>query len=464
MAEQLAGTDTAFLALESPELPMHVVGVLLLDPAAGENYSSDRLRQVMADRLHLMAPFRRRLVTVPLSLDRPYWHYEPTVDLDQHVFERTLPAPADLHALGAFVGAVAMELLDRSRPMWEMHIVNGLADGRVAIVAKIHHSSMYGAAGAEFIADLMDFDPAGRTDIAQPEPREEPQEPGLLTLARRTAVSQLKWPLRAGRVATGMARNTLTSAKALRTIVGRHGSAALPFTAPRSAISGTLTDQRTAAFAALPLELTKQTKAAAGVKVNDVVLAVVTMAVRDYLQKRDDVPDRPLVSACPMAAGEGATEGTNVLATMLVPLPLDIDDPAELLRTIHGSTLAAKEFVQDTGPEMVAQLADATPAGVLGLAGWLSRTLPSLPQPPMQSLIISNVMGPPIPLYLAGAQVDAIYPLGPLMPGAGLNITVLSNTDRLDVGVLACPDIVDDVWEIVDAMPAALERLNAAVS
>src|SRR4051812_23880919 len=140
MAEQLAGTDASFLALETASMPMHVVGVMLLDPDAGEGFTPERLRTVIADRLHLMPPFCRRLVEVPLSLDRPYWHYETEVDLDQHVFDAKVLPPGDLRALGDLVGDIASRRLDRSRPLWELHIVEGMADGRVALVAKIHHA------------------------------------------------------------------------------------------------------------------------------------------------------------------------------------------------------------------------------------------------------------------------------------------------------------------------------------
>jgi WS/DGAT/MGAT family acyltransferase len=145
--------DAAFLALESPELPLHVVGVLLLDPSAGDGWSVERFREVVRERLPRMPPFCRRLVSVPLALDRPYWHYE-TPDIDDHVFSRRLAAPGDMHALGDLVGEVTTELLDRSKPLWQLYVVEGMTDGRVALIAKVHHSTLYGAAGAEFIAEL----------------------------------------------------------------------------------------------------------------------------------------------------------------------------------------------------------------------------------------------------------------------------------------------------------------------
>jgi WS/DGAT/MGAT family acyltransferase len=204
-------------------------------------------------------------------------------------------------------------------------------------------------------------------------------------------------------------------------------------------------------------------KDAAGVKLNDVVLAVVALAVRRYLEARDAVPGRAVVAGVPVNAGEGETSGTSTLSTMLVPLPVTAMDGRDLLTTVHEATVAAKEFTSAVGATAIAELADVTPPAALSMVTWLTRNLGlTAVQPALANLIVSNVMGPPIPLYLAGATVEAIFPLGPLLPGAGMNVTVLSNLDRLDVGVMACPDLVDDVWEIVDALPDCLRELAAA--
>jgi WS/DGAT/MGAT family acyltransferase len=463
MAEQLTGLDAAFLALETPDLPMHVVGVMLLDPAAGTGFAPARVREVVAERLHLMPPFCRRLVDVPLSLDRPYWHYDVDVDLSQHVFTASLPFPGDLRALGAFVGEVAGRLLDRGRPLWELHVVDGLSDGRVALVSKVHHATLYGAAGADFIAELLDFGPEAR-EIAPPTGAEPADLPDAATLMGRTLVNQLRWPLVAGRLSLSAGRNSLDTVRAFGRIVSRHGRAALPFTAPRTAISGAATARRAAAFSALPLDLAQGVKDAAGVKLNDVVLAVVTLAVRDYLEQRDAVPGRPLVASCPLNVGDGESAGTNVLSAMLVPLPMEDLPPADLLLRVHDATVAAKEFTTVVGRTAIADLADVTPPAAVSLAARLGHglRLAAVP-PPMQNLVVSNVVGPPLSLYLAGARVDAIYPMGPLLPGAGMNITVMSHVDRLDVGVMACPDLVEDVWEVTTALPHHLDALAEAL-
>ena len=463
MSEQLAGMDAAFLALETPELPMHVVGVLLLDPAGGADFSVARLRQLVADRVHLMPPFCRQLVTTPFSLDKPYWHYDTTIDVNAHITEERLPR-GDLRALGELVGTIASEPLDRTRPLWELHVVSGLDNGRYALVAKVHHSTLYGAAGAEFIAQLLDLSPEGMDLGPAAEPEAQPSTPSRGDVVRRTVMAQAQRPWAIGRLLVRGGRNAIGTTTSLVGVVRRHGRVALPVLAPRTEISGPLTPAREAAFNAVSLDDAKAVKDAAGVKLNDVVLAVVALALRRYLAARDGVPDRPLAAAVPVNAGEGDSAGTNTLATMLVSLPVDDRPPADLLAAVHEATVAAKEFINVVGLSAVAELAEVTPPAMLSMVSWLNRTfgLESM-QPPMANVVVSNVMGPPIPLYLAGARVDAIYPLGPLLPGVGMNITVLSNLDRLDIGVMACPDVVSDVWEIVESLPDALAELHAAL-
>lgn len=463
MTEQLSGMDAAFLALESPESPMHVVGVLLLDPAAGEGFSTARLHDVIAERVPLMPPFCRRLIDVPLDLDKPYWHYDTSVDLAEHVFDATLPSPGDLRTLGDMVGEIATVRLDRSKPLWELHIVDGLADDRVAIVAKVHHSTLYGAAGAEFIAELLDLTPES-PDRAVPTPEEPSPVPGRGTLTGRAAMTQARAPLTLGRLLVRGGRNTLSTVRALGGALNRYGRSALPPAAPRLPISGAPTARRTASFAALSLDRAREVKSAAGVTLNDVVLATVALALRRYLAERDVVPERPVVAGVPVNAGDGQSSGTNSLATMLVGLPVDIDDPAELMAAVHAATLAAKEFTAAIGPTTISELAEMTVPAALSFVTWLTRSLGlSTLQPALLNLVVSNVMGPPIPLYLAGALVDAIFPMGPLLTGAGMNITVLSNLDRFDVGIMACPDLVDDAWGLAESLPACLEDLAAGI-
>ena len=461
MTEQLSGMDAAFLALESPELPLHVVGVLLLDPSAGEGWSVERFCQVVRERLPRMPPFCRRLVEVPLALDRPYWHYEPP-DIEDHVVVTALAGGGDLRALGELVGEVTTELLDRSKPLWQLHVVEGLADGRVALVAKVHHSTLYGAAGAEFIAELLDLSP----ESPPAQPAEAPSRDGAVvvapsrgTVARRTAVTTVRRPLDIGRLAVLGVRRAAGSAGDLAGVVRRHGRAALPPMAPGTIISGTATDRRAAAFTALSLDDARAVKDAAGVKLNDVVLAVVALGLHGYLEAREAVPDR-IVAGVPVNAGEGDTVGTNTLATMLVALPMQPLGGRELLAAVHQATVAAKAFTGAVGSSAIANLADVTPPAALSTVMWLTRTLGlASVQPTLLNLVVSNVMGPPIPLYLAGAKVRGIYTSSVLMANMGCNITLLSYEDRVDFGITVDPDMVPRAHRIGELLQASLAEL-----
>jgi len=454
--------DAAFLSLETPESPMHVMGVLLLDPSAGEGFSVERLRRIIAERVPLMPPFCRRLVEVPLDLDRPYWHNDVSVDLTQHVSYTTLPAPGDLRTLGDYVGESASILLDRSKPLWEMHVVEGISEGRVALVAKVHHSTLYGAAGAEFIAELLDLSPeaAERPPVSAAEPAPIPTG---RTLVGRAAISLLRAPLQTARLVARGGRSAPSAVSAIRATFSRHGRDALPPMAPDLPISGTPTARRSVSFAALSLNRVKEVKNANHVTINEVVLATVAIALRRYLSDRNAVPSRPVVAGVPVNVGEGTSEGTNSLTTMLVGLPMDLVDPRELVTAIQSASMAAKEFTAAVGLGSVAELADITVPAAMSFITWLTRSIGvATLQPTVMNLVVSNVMGPPIPLYLAGAQVQAIYPMGPLLTGAGMNITVLSNLDRLDVGIMACPDLVDDCWTLADSLESCLEELAVA--
>jgi WS/DGAT/MGAT family acyltransferase len=450
---QLSGADSAFLHLETDETPMNVVGVLILDPSAGADYSFERFRDTLLTRMHLLPPLTRRLVEVPLHLGHPAWIERQPVDLDHHLRRVTAPAPGDARSLGAVVGELAASRLDHGRPLWQMTVVEGLEAGRVAVVAMLHHAAITGAAGAEFIAELLDLDPTAPSPPAAGESEPPEQAPGPLRLLTNTALHQAGAPLRLGAQLVGSARG----------LAGLLSRPRLPARAQRSPLNGGLTPRRSSAFVRVALSEVKQVKEQHHATVNDVLLAVLTAALRGYLVEHDLAADKPLVASCPIAAGSGSTESTDQLSAMLVPLPIQLSDPVEQLAAVSAATKDAKQFASGLGLETMAAWADLTAPQLLRAGAQVySRLRLADRLPPMQNLIVSNVMGPPIPLYAAGARVDGIYPLGPLLPGTGLNITVLSNVDNVDVGLLACPDLVPDVWDIADRVPPALQSLLKA--
>ena len=459
--QQLTGMDAAFLDIETSEMPMHVLGVVVLSPEGDGVWSFRRLREILLERIHLMPPFRQRLVDVPLGLDLPYWINDGNFDVDRHLTRVSVAEGSDDKALGELAATLAAERLDRSRPLWELTVFEGLTGGRVALVAKIHHCAVYGAAGADLIAHLFDFDALEREVDPPTEEFVGESAPSALSVAAKGALKQVTSPARVARVLAGSAGRLGSLASAgVRQIRGQ-GTSALPFGAPRTVLNGALTASRSLAFARAPLADAKAVKDRYDVKLNDVVLAATAAALRSYLFRRDALPGKPLVASCPMAVGQ-STETTNILSAMLVPLALDIEDPVERLLSIAKATIGSKEMASALGADMFLEMAELTPraliaAGVRLYSGWRLSGL----HPPMQSLVVSNIPGPPIPLYIAGARVEAIYPMGPLLPGTGLNMTVISNLDDLDVGLVACPDLVDDVWEIAHGFTRGIAELAA---
>jgi diacylglycerol O-acyltransferase / wax synthase len=455
--------DAAFLYIEAPSVPQHVLGVMLLDVAGSAGrYSTDRFLRVIDERLHLMPAFNRRLAQVPMNLDHPYWVQQPEVDLADHVSLLTCPQPGDLRALGELVGELGAEPLPRDRPLWQMWLVDGLEGGHVAMVAKMHHSTLYGAAGADMMAQLLDLDPEGR-EVEPAEPFAGEPLPSSLSLLGRAAVNGARRPVRGARLLAGATMRLGAIGGQLTRAVMSRSPVALPFSAPWTPLNGRLTERRQAAFTKVDFADVQEIKNAFGTKVNDVVLAVVTSVVRDYLLARDALPSRPLVASVPVNIGTGAVEGTDKISALLVPLPVQTADPAEQLLEVAEATRGSKGMTDALGPEAVGDVAELLPPLLLVGGSKIYDELGiSRLHPPVQSLVVSNMPGPPIPLYLAGARVEAVYPFGPLLPGSGLNITVLSNMGSLDIGLLGCPDLVPDLWHLADAIPAAVAVLLAA--
>ena len=461
--EQLSAMDASFFYLESPAVPQHVLGVMLLDAAgSGGAYSYERFRQQLDDRVHLMPAFQRRPVQAPLHLDHPYWVHDHDLVIDDHLHRATLPAPGDLKALGTFVGKVGSTLLPRDRPLWELWIVDGLATGQVAMVSKMHHSTIYGSAGSDMMAHLLDLSPEMRTVDPAPEIPIEPL-PSNLDLLKLAASNGARRPVKTVKSAAGAVKRVGSLAPLIATPFSKKPSATLPFSAPRTLINGRLTEGRDTAFTNVDFADIKFIKDAFGVKVNDVVLAAVTASLRQYLLSRGGLPSKPLVASVPMNVGAGAIAGTDKITAIMVPLPVQTRDAVSRLKEVATFSIESKGFTDALGLDTVGEMAELVPP-LLMLGGsklydgmGLSRF-----HPPLQSLVVSNMPGPPIPLYLAGARVDGVYPFGPLLPGSGLNITVLSNMGKLDVGLISCPSLVPDLWDIANGFPKAVGELLVA--
>jgi WS/DGAT/MGAT family acyltransferase len=462
--ERLSGLDASFLYMETPDMHTHVIGTILLNPSTMPGgYSFGVIRQMLADRIHLLAPFRRRVMVVPFNLAHPVWIEDPDFDLDHHVHRIGVPGRGTLEDLADVVGDLASTPLDRRLPLWQMWVVEGLEDGLVALVTKVHHSAIDGVTGADLMVNLFDLSPqvapVERPDDWQPE-----KAPSDLELLRYGAERLLRQPAR-------LARTLVKAGQGVARVVDfrrQSGAppAALPLTAPKTPFNTAITSRRSVAYGRASLEDLKTIKRAFGTTVNDVVLAACTLSLRKWLLAEDALPDKQLVASVPVSVHTESNRdepGTNKISVMFVSLPVQVEDPVQVLQLIREETKGAKEQHNALGAEVLTGLAEFAPPRLLNQATKLySRLNLANVHPVIHNLIISNVPGPQIPLYCAGAQVVATYPMGPILEGCGLNITVLSYQDSVDFGAIACRDLVPRIFDVAVGFTDAVADLRKA--
>lgn len=440
--QRLSGVDSAFLYLETPTMHMHIVGVILLDPSSVEGgYSFDGLKRLILSRLHRIPPFHRRIRMVPFNIEHPYWVQDHKFDVDNHVRRMTIPAPGGKAELGKLVGEIASTQLDRSRPLWEIVVVEGLEDGHVALVTKMHHAAADGMASGYLMLQLLDMS-SDMPDFDEPEifpVDDEPSDSDVLKQALRDRISD---PLRV----VSQVRKTAGRAVDLVKHALEKGTdnfkPVLPFMAPRTMFNRTISGDRIVAFGSAPLEDFRMVRRAFGCTVNDVVLTACTGALRQYLLDHADLPEKALMATCPVSIRkpEEAADLGNRVSTLFVRLPVHLDDPLEQLSTIANDTGDAKTVHKAMGAEMLQDWAQlVAPYAFTAAARAYSRMKLADKHQPVHNLIVSNVPGPPFDLYCLGARVVSFYPLGPVLEGAGLNITVVSHKGDMDIGIMACP-------------------------
>ncbi len=461
-AEQVGGLDAMFLNCETPTMHMHVCGLLILDPSVtGVTDPYGAIHKMLEARLPGIPPMRRRLVTVPLNMGRPYWTEEAAIDLDRHLRRVKVDPPGDDRALGALAGSFASTPLRRDRPLWEMLFVEGLAGGKVALLAKMHHSSIDGVSGANLLGALFDLTPDGQT-LEVVEPPAPTVVPRPLEMTRRAILERLSDPVEIAKLIPSTIASVVSGAWRMATRREGKGTVAIPFSAPRTSFNATLTAERSVAFVDVSLARVKEVRAAYGVTVNDVITALVAGALRRYLAGRGELPERPLLAAEPVSVhGQTADlAGNTKVSVMFSSLATDIEDPSLRLQVIAEANRRAKELQSLVGADTLMQLAEHFWLNGVALGARLYSSLNLADHHPVvHNLILSNVPGPPVPLYLAGTQLVGVYPLGPLMDGAGLNVTALSEENRIGFGFMACPALVPDVWSVALEIPGALDEL-----
>ncbi len=458
--QRLSGVDAAFLYMETAAQHMHALGVTIVDPSTipgGYNFEATRAEFVR--RLLALPGFRRRLVEFPLGLDHPAW-IDARVELGLHVIRAALPAPGSQEQFETFVGNYAGRQLGRDRPLWEFCLLEGLEGGRLAILAKVHHCIIDGVSGSQMLQEIYDLEATAPARGLHPEAYGEDEAvPSLFDLAAASLSARVGDPLRA---VTVVAETMVSAAEAVVGLSAKE-HVTLPMAAPLTPFSHSLTPRRAVSFARAALSDVKVIKNAFGVTVNDVVLAACTLALRRRLEEAGALPDRPLVASVPVSARIAGEESSsfNRVSAMFVGLPVDCEDPVEQLRAVSRNAATSKKMMASMGANLLGDWVELLPPLLFAQSMQLYSALRMAERhAPVHNLVISNVPGPPFPFYAAGARVLAVYPLGPILEGAALNVTVFSYEDALDIGVVTCPDLAPEVGSLTTAIVEAVAELK----
>lgn len=458
---QLSGIDASFLYLETGRSFGHVSSILLFDRPDDPTYNAyDEYRARMERAVVDFVPLRRRLVEVPFGIDHPYWAEDPDFDLDFHIRHVAVPAPGGPAELNALISRLIGRPLDRGKPLWEAYVIEGLEDNRFALFTKMHHATIDGAAGAMLtyqmfsegeLLDLRETPPAIPRGDRIPPPNEVLGR-AMVDLARRPA-RMIRWQRRFIRSAIQAGRSEdrgkLTSA--LQGV-------------PRTPFNHAITANRRFTWRSIPLDDIKAIKSALGCTVNDVVMAMCAGALRRYLIEHDALPEDPLVAMVPVSIRTGDEEDpwTNRVSSIFAAIPTNEADARARIAAV-GTTMADGKKRHDLLPaDLLVDIASLAPGRLAMQAARLAtnpRVAENAPQP--ANVVISNVPGPREPLSMGGAIVRHYVPVSTIVDGQGLNITVQSYCDTLDLGLVSCRELVPDLEHLIDLHLEELDVLRA---
>jgi WS/DGAT/MGAT family acyltransferase len=450
--KNLTGLDATFLHLETPETPMHVGSLHLFDlPADYPGDFYDNVKKHVANRMHLAEVFYRKLTLMPLEMANPVW-VDDDVDLDYHIKRVKLPRPGTMAQLEKCVGNLHSTLIDRNRPLWELYIIEGFHTGQLGLYIKMHHAAVDGAAGIAVAQALLDITAEPReVDAPAPRKKQTVSSAALIQNAVSNAVTQY----------ANLVSYLPQAAKSITTLIippkdaegnRRYSWLKNLSLAPKTPINGSISNQRSIAAVSIPFKEVKQIAKGLGLTINDIVLALSSGALRQYLTKeaKNGLPTKSLIAAVPVSLREANnTDNNNQISMILCNLATNIDDPLKRLQLIKGSMQAAKAAFENLKGLMPTDYPSfGVPWFMSGLASLDGRSKLSNHLPPIANVAISNVPGPPFPLYLAGARMATYYPLSIVTHGMALNITVESYNGSLDFGFTACRQTLPNVGKL----------------
>ena len=467
----LSGLDAAFLHLESPETPMHVGGLSIMElpPEYSGNFMDD-VRTHIQNRMHLAPIFQRKLVNMPFDIANPIWVMDDNLDIDHHLRHVIVPPPATRATVDRLVARLHSSLLDRSRPLWEMYVLDGLPvppnvpDGTryVGLYSKMHHAALDGMGGQVLMQAIMDV-------TAKPRKEKKPASNRDRYQTDNYGIAEL--------AASGVAHNlgqTIKLAKNLPTLVRKaiqvvrppqdsadSGVEKMRWLAPKTPLNVTITNQRSFARFSIPLAETKKIASINQVSLTDVVMGISAEGLNRYLADEGCYPSQPLIAAIPVSLRpEGNTELTNQVSMARMSLASTVRDPLERLKAINASASGVKELMSDVKAILPTDFPSlGAPWLMSSVASVLTRSRVANALPPVANVVISNVPGPNITLYFAGAKQVSTYPVSIPYHGMGLNITLQSYNGWLDFGLIACRRLMPDIAELAGHMETAHKEL-----
>lgn len=464
--QPLSGLDSSFLYLETDSQPMHVGGLHVYEGSL----SFDDFKSFLAERLPLAPRLSQRLVQVPLSFDHPYWVDDPDFDLDMHLHHAALPKPGDWQALRKLTSRIFGQKLDRNRPLWEFVFVEGLDNipqvpkGSVALISKIHHAAIDGASGAAILGLLFDVTKKPRK-IPKFSPREVAPLPSDLALVTRSTLNFIKRPFKLPGLLLETAKSTLKAGR-----LSRVQSSEIPrsiFNAPPSILNQAITSKRMWNTALLSLPRVKALRQAAdGATLNDVVLAICTGALRRYLLEKDELPGKPLVAMVPVSTrtDQEQQDMGNQVSAMLVQLPTNEADPIKQLKKIHQHTQQGKSYQNAIGAKQLIDYAEFIPFALGSQATRLyTRMHASQYHRPFFNLVITNVPGPQVPLYMNGHKMLAHMGMAPVFDGMGLILPVFSYNGVISISPTAAANVMPDVDVFARYIREAANELERSI-
>jgi WS/DGAT/MGAT family acyltransferase len=459
--------DASFLYLETPNAPMHISGLAIYDQSTAPG-GKVRFKEIIdnyAKRLRPLPPMTRKLVEVPFKLDHPYWVSDGSYDLEFHIRHLALPKPGDWRQLCILVARLQARPLDRNHPLWEVYVIEGLDNvegipkNSFAVFSKTHHAAIDGTSGMEMTAATHDLTPDYQAGQG-PETIEVDSVPSKFELVARAQINNIKMPFRF----ISVARNTVPGiARAYNAT--RKGELRQVKNVPRTRFNGKVSPHRVFQAITVDLEDVKRIKnSVPGATVNDAALTIVGGALRKYLEKHGELPEQSLAAMAPVnLRSDKDKTGGNIVSALTVELRTDIEDPIERLTAVHNSTKDAKEYSKAIGAKAMTDYSQFIPSTLTAQAaklasswGLMSRMKPTV------NCVVTNVPGPPVPLYATGAKMVANYGTGPILDGVGLFQVISSYCGQFIISATSCRDMMPDPDFYRDCLMASFEELNVA--